>query len=42
MAHADSKTDPTRAEEDWDPRKLTALGVVTMVTVIAILFLISP
>lgn len=42
MAHADTKADPTRAEEDWNPRKLTALGVVTMVIVIAILFLISP
>jgi hypothetical protein len=39
---ADSKNDPTRAEEDWNPRKLTALGVVTILIVLAILFKISP
>lgn len=39
MAQTD---DPTRAEEEWTPRKLTLLGVITIVIVLIILNRISP
>ena len=42
MAQAPTTKDDTRAEEDWGPRKLTLLGVVTIIIVLVILNLISP
>jgi hypothetical protein len=39
MAQSD---DPTRAEEDWTPRKLTVLGLITITVVLFILYRISP
>lgn len=42
MAEVDKKSDPTLAEEAWSPRKLTALAVVTILIVLAILYTISP
>lgn len=41
MAQVD-KNDPTIAEEEWTPRKLTGLAVVTILIVLAILYKISP
>ena len=38
----DLTDDPTRAEEEWDARKLATLGVVTILIVLAILYKISP
>jgi hypothetical protein len=41
MAQADTKLDATRAEEDWTPRKLTLMGVVTLTIVFIFLYNIS-
>ena len=39
MAQTD---DPNRAEEEWRPRKLTVLGLITIAVVLFILYRISP
>ncbi len=41
MAQVD-KNDPTLAEEEWTPRKLTGLAVATIIVVLIILYKISP